>query len=395
MSQNQIKKTPGALSRFFDFFWDGYDRAEKIGLTKLPQEAAALSYFMALAVVPFLAICFALAKSFGLEEALTRTLSENFAGQENILGPLKGFAENMINSFSGSLLAVVAILVILWSGIRLLTQMENVLGPIFGYNPQRDLLTKLPGYLAIFLTMPAFLILAGAINVYVAGLNLSTWNLPFIEAEYLVTISLKTSPYLVWWFIMGWVYTYFSRGVMRWPERFLGGIIAGTIFQLFQVIYLKLMFALTSYNAIYGSFAAVPLFMVWLYCSWLIIMAGAEITRRISDKITFGLKLFSLHQPLNWLELKEMSQKIMNCIYDNYEDEPIGRSTTIRNLSKTIKKPLPIIGATVTILMNEDILARVRSKGRREPAFLPLRSRHHLTDEVLFELLAKHSFKSA
>ena len=88
---------------------DVYDRLDRSGVTNWPLLAAALSFYTALAVVPVLAICFAVAKSMGLEEALNRALMEYFSGQEVMLNTLTEFAQNLISNFSGSLLVFTAL----------------------------------------------------------------------------------------------------------------------------------------------------------------------------------------------------------------------------------------------------------------------------------------------
>ncbi|MDR2455399.1 MAG: YihY/virulence factor BrkB family protein, partial [Deltaproteobacteria bacterium] len=266
-----------------DYALDLYKRIEESGLTNWPLLAAALSYYSALSVVPILAICFAIARSVGLEEALWRALSENFAGQDAILNTLTQFAENLIKNFSGSLLVFSALAFIFWSVHGLLWQLEVNFSKIFGYLSNRTALHRATDYLTIMMVIPFFLIAAGSINLFLASFDASG-IFPFaIELKPIHTILMMIFPVLIWWLILSWTYAYFSRGIIRWRERLIGGFIAGLIFQLFQRFYLNVIISITSYNAIYGSFAVVPLFMVWLYISWLIVIFGGEITRRLAD----------------------------------------------------------------------------------------------------------------
>ena len=305
-----------------DYILDLYRRIEESGLTNWPLLAAALSYYTALSVTPVLAICFAVARSMGLEDALRRTLSENFVGQDAILATLTEFAENLIRNFSGSLLVFTALAVIFWSVHGILWQLEVNFSKIFGYLSNRTAVRRAADYLTIMLFIPIFLIAAGAINIFLAGFDGS--GLPVIgrlQLGPLHTTLMVVFPVLVWWVILAWTYAYFSRGVIRWRERLIGGFITGLVFQVFQKFYLGVMISITSYNAVYGSFAIVPLFMVWIYVSWLIVIFGVEFTRRLADRFLSGLRFTAIQVPVSWSELKELSADIMDKVVEDYESE--------------------------------------------------------------------------
>ena len=112
----------------------------QLGAGRWPLRATALSFYSILGVVPFLALCFAIAKSFGLEQALTTALNEfftTFEGQEEVLGRMRGFADNLIGNYSGGVMAFVAIGLIFWSGFKILLYLESALDAIYGYHPPR------------------------------------------------------------------------------------------------------------------------------------------------------------------------------------------------------------------------------------------------------------------
>ncbi len=382
------------IKNFFkqDRLLDIYEHLEQAGVTHWTIYAAALSYYSIMGVVPFLALCFAVAKSFGLEQALVLALNNfftSFDGQEEILNELKTFAENLISNYSGGLMAFVALGLIFWSGYRLLTVLEKVMGTIFGYHPPRRLLHRFMDYFTVMIIIPMILVLTAAINIFLTGLATSSWSIPLgINPSGFLSLLVVISPYIMWWLVLAWAYAYFSRSLARWPERLVGGLLTGLCFQVFQTFYIKVMINLTSYNAIYGSFAAIPLFMVWLYVSWLIVLSGGELTRRLSDYFVFKSGFFALVPPATWENTTALSQEVLVEIVRNYSAEPQGRATTITELALSTKAPLPRLGSVITRLLFVDLIVRVSNPhGGRGPAFLPARSPQQLTPEYVCRAL--------
>jgi membrane protein len=372
-----------------DFIYGLYQKLEKSGLLGWPLLAAALSYYSALAVVPILAICFALAKSLGLEDALKLALSENFSGQEALISMLTGFAENLIANFSGSILVFTALGFIFWSVHGLLWQLEVFFSRIYGYLSQQNAIHRATDYLTIMLVIPIFLVAAGCINILLAsmdGTQMHTWIK--LQLQPVNTRLMHVSPVLIWWLVLGWTYTYFSRGIIRWRERLIGGLAAGIVFQIFQRFYLNIIIAITSYNAVYGSFAMVPLFLLWLYISWLIVIGGGELTRRLADYFTSGLRLNTILAPLTVGELKVLAREILKIASDNFENETRRGPTSLIELARVLKKPLPHIGRTINALQAAGLMSRVASSESEEgPAFLPAASPACLTEEKVTSAL--------
>jgi membrane protein len=366
-----------------------YRKLELSGVTNWPLLAAALSFYTALSVVPILAICFALARSLGLEEALNKSLAENFAGQEAIMQLLSNFAENLIRNFSGSLLVFTALAFIFWSVYGLLWQLEVNFSKIFGYLSDRQALHRAGDYLTIMLVIPIFLLAAGSTNIFITSAeNSSSRLLTLLEIKPITSGLITILPVLVWWLVLSWTYAYFSRGVIRWKERLLGGFITGLVFQLFQRFYLKIIISLTSYNAIYGSFALVPLFMIWLYISWLIVIGGGELTRRLADYFLIRLPIRKTLIPLNFDELKKLCLKVMTLVSDNYKDENVHRNLGLNEIAKTLNTPIPHMGRAINCLQKCGLLIRVASSDSENgPEFLPNIAPENLTSELVVERL--------
>ena len=361
-----------------DKIMDIYDKLEQAGIVKWPVMAAALTYYSLLSLVPLLALCFIVAKSFGLEAALTEAINRyaDFAVPEvrdYVFERLKSFADNLISNYSGSVMAFVALGLIFWAGCRLLMLMETAFGEIFGFHPPRRVMHRLLNYFTVLAIMPLLVMAAVTINIFFTGLTLRNWAMPFgIDPTGLISVFVIAFPYFMWCLVLSWAYAYFSRGLVRWLESLAGGLITGLVLQLFQTLYLKIMFDLSDYNAIYGSFALVPLLLIGLYISWHIVLGGGELTRRLSDLLSTGQGFFRLAHPPTWRATLELSARVMELAAANYRAEPVGRPTSFRQLSRSLKAPMPVLGAVINRLLHVGLLLRVSgSDPEPGPAFLP------------------------
>ena len=230
---------------------------------------------------------------------------------------------------------------------------------------------------------------AVTINIFFTGLVNYKWSMPFgLDPVGFISFLVIAFPYFMWWLILSWAYAYFSRGLVLWHECLIGGLATGLIFQLFQTFYLKIMFDLSSYNAIYGSFALVPLLLIGLYISWHIVLAGGELTRRLADALNTGRWLFQMPAPATWGNTLELTGRVMAEITANFQAEPVGRPTTFRQLSKALQAPMPLLGSVVNRLLFLGLIMRVSGPGLdRGPAFLPAAAPEYLSAGRLREVL--------
>jgi len=385
MDRNQMKN-----SNLGDQAMDVYNKLEQAGIIDWPARAAALTYYCLLGLVPLLALCFTVAKSFGLDAALAEAINRylEFASpeiQDYVFARLKHFADNLISNYSGSVMAFVALGLIFWAGCRILMFMETAFGEIFGFHPPRRVAHRFLDFFTILVIMPLLLMVAVTTNIFFTGLSHRNWAMPFgIDPTGFISLIVTVFPYIMWCLVLSWTYAYFSRGLVGRMECLAGGLIAGLIFQLFQTFYLKIMFDITDYNAIYGSFALVPLLLIGLYISWHIVLGGGELTRRFSDYITTGQGFFRLTPPPTWRGTLELSARVLELITANFQAEPIGRPTSFRQLSRSLRVPMPLLGSAVNRLLHVGLILRV-SGSESSPAFMP--AGRNLTGDYLREVL--------
>lgn len=243
-----------------------------------PLRASALTLYTLLSLVPLVAMAFGIAKGFGFERLLEKELLEQFSAQQDVVRQIIVFARNMLDNTQGGLIAGIGVLVLFWSVIKVLGNIEESFNKVWSV-PSRTLLRKMSDYMTIMLTGPILLIMSGSVTVFIAtGVSAlsSRAGLDGVMSP-LIAFGLSFAPYILLWILFALIYLIMPNTKIRISHAFLAAILAGTAYQLLQIAYVRFQIGMTSYNAIYGSFAALPLFLLWLNISWYIVLFGAEI----------------------------------------------------------------------------------------------------------------------
>jgi membrane protein len=247
---------------------------------KCDLRASALTFYSTLSVVPVVAMLFGVAKGFNFEDRLKTQLYKNFAGQEEILNRIMEFADSFLENTKGGLIAGFGVLVLFWTVIGILGNIESSFNAIWGIKKSRSIVRKLTDYLALMLFCPLLVVIASSATVFVATkLTDITAQAAFMDAfNPAIVILVRLLPICVIWILFTIVYIFMPNTKVNFQSALLAGVVAGTMYQMLQEGYIYIQVALSKYNVIYGSFSALPLFLIWLRLSWLIVLFGAEIS---------------------------------------------------------------------------------------------------------------------
>jgi membrane protein len=251
--------------------------------------ASALTFYSLLSIVPVLAMAFAMAKGFGFEKALETQLLAKFEGQEEVILRATTWAHSLLESTKGGVIAGIGILLLFWTIIQVLANVEKAFNQIWGIRRPRSFARKISDYLSATLVCPVLLLVSSTVTVVIAG------GVRHIieKIDLLGTVGpaiffvLRCVPYGVIWVLFTFIYIFMPNTRVRFGSGLVGGIVGGTTYQLFQWIYLSFQIGVARYNAIYGSFAALPLFLIWMQASWMIVLFGAEITHAHQNEETY------------------------------------------------------------------------------------------------------------
>lgn len=343
---------------------------------KLQLRAAGLTFYTLLSVVPLVALIFAIAKGFGLEEALERELRSGLRGHEEAVEQIMLFANRMLDNTQGGVLAGVGVVLLLWTVLRLLDNIEMAFNDIWQLAKGRSWIRKFTEYFSIMLLAPVLIIVSSSITVvvvtklenFVAGYDILRVLGPVLH------FFIGLIPYVLIWLLFTLVYMVIPNTKVKFSSAFIAGVLAGTVFQLVQWGYINFQVGVSKYNAIYGSFAALPLFMIWVNISWLITLIGAEVA--YSNQFISKIENEIDEEQLSNAQKHVIALIICKRIAHNFESgkEPL----TAKELAASLKLPFGVTHRVLELLEEAHLLTEVEQDGDQDYAYLPAKSMEHL-----------------
>jgi len=333
--------------------------------------ASALTFFTLLSTVPLAAVAFGIAKGFGLEESLDEALRNNLSLHEDVVSQIIGFADNLLQNTRGGLLAGVGFAVLLFSAMRLLHFIELTFNKIWGINRARGFSRKFSDFLTILIIGPILVILSASLSV-VINTHVEAATNEFYILSYLsdvIVFGLKFIPYIIMWGLLTLVYMIMPNTRVSFLSALVGGIVAGTLYQIIQWGYINFQVNVSSYGAIYGSFAAIPLFFAWIQLSWLIILFGAELSYAHQAVDQFEYEDFASKISANTKLL--LSLVLLRRISKNFEkwNPPL----TMGTLAHDLKIPIRICTKLIQDMSEANLISEVVADKDEEIAYQPAR----------------------
>lgn len=242
--------------------------------------AASQTYYTILAIVPVLALVFGVVKGYGYDQILKEKLIDSMRGNETVIERIITFADSAISNASGGLVAGIGVLLLLWSAIRLLSEIEISFNRIWGIKKNRSWSRKFCDYLTMLLICPfLFVVVASSSSFVLTHLNGLAGNMPYPQTWVsIVQCVMKSIHLFSAWFIFFFLYIFMPNTNVKFKAAAISGFVIGVGYLILQTGYVVVQSKLTSYNAIYGSFAALPFFLIWLDVSWTMINFGAQLS---------------------------------------------------------------------------------------------------------------------
>ena len=243
----------------------------------LNARAASLTYRTLLSLVPGLAVLFAVARGFGLQNIIKGQLFSYFPGQQKVLLQVTEFIDNSLKHAQGGVFAGVGVILLLYTVFILLSDIENNFNTIWQLSKGRSIQRRVSDYFALIFIMPVFIVLNSTLTLMISSSTVYFDAFSYILNP-LVTQFLNILPYFIIILVLTMLYKFMPNTKVKFINALIAGFVAGTALQIFQMIYISGQIWITKYNAIYGSFAALPLLLLWLQLSWNIILMGVELS---------------------------------------------------------------------------------------------------------------------
>jgi len=235
--------------------------------------ASALAYTSLLSIVPLFALMFAVLKGLGVQHRLEPLLLSRLALQPETASAMIDFIDRTNVSTLGSLGAVALVLTV----ISVLGSIEASLNHIWRVVQGRSVWRKVTEYLSVVLLTPFLLLAAVTITSSLQVQQLLGW---LQQHQYLgeaAVQGLQLVPVLFNVVAIGALYAIMPNRRQSPTALLVGALVAGAAWQAVQVTYVRLQIGMAGYSAIYGALSQVPVTLVWLYVSWTVVLAGAEV----------------------------------------------------------------------------------------------------------------------
>ena len=347
----------------------------------LTSYAAALTYNCILAAVPVLAIIFAIARGFGFGAVIEEQLRSNLSVSPDISDVVFGFIDSYLAHTHGGVFLGAGLLILLYTVVMLTSNIETAFNTIWHVQASRNIYRSTINYIAVFLILPILLVVTSGFSILMITLTsfFSDYQILSNTMEFVI----QTAPVILWCIAFIALYKLMPNTHVKWRAALVPGIISGALFQLLQYVYINFQIVLSSYNAIYGSFAALPMFMLWLNISWLICLVGAQLSyaNQCVDEYAFTKD----SQNISRCDRDALCIYLFSFIAHRFaEGMP---PYTIHTLSKDTGLPHAIVQGVLYELTNAGLLSETSDATGTHQYYLPRQDIHRTTfNSIVYHL---------
>ena len=331
---------------------------------KCALRASSLTYLTLMSIVPLVALLLGISRGFNFEEMLREKLVESFYGQEQVAEWILSFADTALKVAAGGVITGIGVGMLFFTALKLLSNIENSFNDIWGIKQGRSILRKLSDYITLLLLCPVFAIVL---------LGLNTLGMASIEGivgipgkSYLVNFIRYVSPFVLSWVMFFFLYLFIPNTRVKPKAAFAGAVLTGTLLIIIQYIYMFLQTILTGYNAIYGSFAALPFFLLWLQASWTVILLGAQFAFAVQNVNYF--EFYPGDQPLCMHYRSICALRIMKLLGEAFDNRT--GAVNISDISDKLEIPIRIARAVLYDLITAGLVIEVTNDRRHDDAFM-------------------------
>jgi membrane protein len=353
--------------------------------------ASVLTYYSLLNIVPVVAVAFAIAKGFGLEKVIEKQIFQiatKANWQTDITSQVLTFSHRLLDQAKGGLIAGIGVVLLFWTVISILGKIEASFNDIWEVKRSRTLVRKFSDYIAIMVFTPVLFIISSSATVLVASQVKEIVNKIAVLGVFskVIFLLLNLLPYASIWVLFTMLYLVMPNTRIPLSSATLGGVAAGTIAQIVQWIYIKFQIGVASYGAIYGSFAALPLFLGMLQMSWMIVLFGAEIAYANEHFETFGF-----HPDYSKVSVSSKRILILRIFHLLTMKFAIGETPlSVRQIANALEIPIRLVRQVLHELSEVGLVIEASKGIKSEVAFQPGRAIENITVKSVLDEYEKY-----
>ena len=369
----------GRLAKFVRFCWlliDNFNSHQGV------IRASALTYTTILSLIPLLAIAFSVLKGFGVQNALDPLLSQFTGDSDETVSRVIAY----VNNTNFKSIGAIGLLMLVFTAVTLLSNIEDAFNVIWRVKETRPLKRRFSDYLSVVIIGPILLLVATSMTSTLESQWMVKWLIENTYFGEVILLLFRLIPYFSIWTALTVIYIFIPNTRVKFGSAALGGVIAGTVWQVAQWGYFHFQVGVANYNAIYGTLAALPVFLVWIFTSWLIVLFGVEIVSAHQHHF-YGFS-GKLPSRLGSADCDKLSLALMIQICRHFRagDPPPG----IDSLSDVTGVPADLIEERLERLVTLGFLVVTSGK---EPGWMPAREPSEvLVAEIMTALRGESAF---
>jgi membrane protein len=348
-------------------------------------KASALTFFTILSVIPMVALAFGIAKGFGLHDELRAQIIMQFHNQEQVMNWILDFANNTLEQTSGGWLAGIGVAFLFSTVGQLLRYIENTFNSIWKVEETRVWYRQVTDYLAVIILVPALFIASSSATVLATTrLNEILSQSDMLEGlKPVVSFLVQLIPFILLFTLSVAAFLAMPNTRVKFRSALIAGLAAGIALQVLQIVYVETQMGITRLGALYGSFAAVPLLMVWIQMSWVVLLMGAQLSYYLQNITRYEFE-FDV-QTVSPRQKKRLSLLVMHSLINDFVAGSRPRSP--EEISMELSLPVRTIHECLDLLREASMVTEIWNEEQEKYVYQPGTDINKMTLSFVLEKL--------
>ncbi|MBE9487973.1 MAG: YihY/virulence factor BrkB family protein [Bacteroidetes bacterium] len=328
--------------------------------------SSALAFYTALSIVPLAAMISGIMSGFGITQSIIEYIKLEIPQYTEIIDQVIEISNSYIKNYQKGIFTGIVVVIVFWAVLKVFINIEKAFNHVWEVRRGRSLSRKVSDYLMILFTTPVIFVLykSGRSELTEVLYQLSNGS-DFLY--HLLNIAIALGTYIVTAVIFMIIYGVFPNTKVKFSSALHSSLFISLIYLGFQEFYIYFQTSLSSYNVIYGSFAAIPLFLLWIHITWQIVLFGSELSFAYQNIKQYEFERES--EKMSDFYRMKITIMTMSLIAKNFisNDKPFSPE----ELSNKMNVPLALINESLYKLEESDFIISIDKKENREYSILP------------------------
>lgn len=350
--------------------------------------ASALTYSSMLAAVPVMAIIFAIARGFGFDAIIEEKLRSSLEGNPDIAETVLYFIDSYLQHTKSGVFIGIGLIFLLYTLISLTSNIENAFNTIWFVKRSRSVYRQVIDYFSIFLLVPFVVVIISGLGVFLQTVKAILPDTQLFSKTVTYTLHLSPTIFAILAFMA--LFKLMPNTKVKWRHTIWPSILTGIVFMTVQWLYVHYQIKLSAYNAIYGSFAAIPLFMLWTQISWCICLFGAQLSYANQSLQTYAFERVSDQLSRRYRDVLILLLMTRICKHFALGLKPF----TAQRLAADTHLPESLVGILLGELGDMQLIVEMRNEPSEEPRYLPAIDIHRMTVGMITRRIDSHGIET-